>query len=149
TEYRLGDNLLYTPDQWLLSAQIDQVLGHITSDYNGLDLESEAYAVKTKMAEFAHSKGGTFDIRQLYLKSSQEQLKANLESELASIIDRQWISDLNNPLIQSYIANQMRKEKESIWLGLTYLHRHYNIDFQRLNIQDLMKFRPNFYGQQI
>ncbi|MFM0776890.1 ZmpA/ZmpB/ZmpC family metallo-endopeptidase [Streptococcus suis] len=149
TEYRLGDNLLYTPDQWLLSAQIDQVLGHITSDYNGLDLESEAYAVKTKMAEFAHSKGGTFDIRQLYLKSSQEQLKANLESELASIIDRQWISDLNNPLIQSYIANQMRKEKESIWFGLTYLHRHYNIDFQRLNIQDLMKFRPNFYGQQI
>ncbi|NQH39205.1 YSIRK-type signal peptide-containing protein [Streptococcus suis] len=149
TEYRLGDNLLYTLDQWLLSAQIDQVLGHITSDYNGLDLESEAYAVKTKMAEFAHSKGGTFDIRQLYLKSSQEQLKANLESELASIIDRQWISDLNNPLIQSYIANQMRKEKESIWLGLTYLHRHYNIDFQRLNIQDLMKFRPNFYGQQI
>ncbi|MGQ7662786.1 ZmpA/ZmpB/ZmpC family metallo-endopeptidase [Streptococcus suis] len=149
TEYRLGDNLLYTPDQWLLSAQIDQVLGHITSDYNGLDLESEAYAVKTKMAEFAHSKGGTFDIRQLYLKSSQDQLKANLESELASIIDRQWISDLNNPLIQSYIANQMRKEKESIWLGLTYLHRHYNIDFQRLNIQDLMKFRPNFYGQQI
>ncbi|HFI0646636.1 TPA: ZmpA/ZmpB/ZmpC family metallo-endopeptidase [Streptococcus suis] len=149
TEYRLGDNLLYTPDQWLLSAQLDSVLAEITNHYQGLDVESEAYALKTKMAEFAHSKGGTFDIRQLYLKSSQEQLKANLESELASIIDRQWISDLNNPLIQSYIANQMRKEKESIWLGLTYLHRHYNIDFQRLNIQDLMKFRPNFYGQQI
>ncbi|HFU3984111.1 TPA: ZmpA/ZmpB/ZmpC family metallo-endopeptidase [Streptococcus suis] len=149
TEYRLGRDLLYTPDQWLLSAQLDSVLAEITNHYQGLDVESEAYALKTKMAEFARSQGQQFDIRQLYLKSSQDQLKANLSSELGSIIDRQWISDLSNPAIQSYIAKQLTKEKESIWLGLTYLHRHYNIDFQNLNIQDLMKFRPDFYGQKI
>ncbi|HEM6242949.1 TPA: G5 domain-containing protein [Streptococcus suis] len=149
TEYRLGRDLLYTPDQWLLSAQLDSVLSQVTNEYQGLDVESEAYALKTKMAEFARSQGQQFDIRQLYLKSSQDQLKANLSSELGSIIDRQWISDLSNPAIQSYIAKQLTKEKESIWLGLTYLHRHYNIDFQNLNIQDLMKFRPDFYGQKI
>ncbi|HEL1619345.1 TPA: G5 domain-containing protein [Streptococcus suis] len=149
TEYRLGRNLLYTPDQWLLSAQLDSVLSQVTNEYQGLDVESEAYALKTKMAEFARSQGQQFDIRQLYLKSSQDQLKANLSSELGSIIDRQWISDLSNPAIQSYIAKQLTKEKESIWLGLTYLHRHYNIDYKNLNIQDLMKFRPDFYGQKI
>ncbi|HEL2734122.1 TPA: G5 domain-containing protein [Streptococcus suis] len=149
TEYRLGRDLLYTPDQWLLSAQLDSVLSQVTNEYQGLDVESEAYALKTKMAEFARSQGQQFDIRQLYLKSSQDQLKANLSSELGSIIDRQWISDLSNPAIQSYIAKQLTKEKESIWLGLTYLHRHYNIDFKNLNIQDLMKFRPDFYGQKI
>ncbi|RRN51233.1 ZmpA/ZmpB/ZmpC family metallo-endopeptidase [Streptococcus suis] len=149
TEYRLGRNLLYTPDQWLLSAQLDSVLSQVTNEYQGLDVESEAYALKTKMDEFARSQGQQFDIRQLYLKSSQDQLKANLSSELGSLIDRQWISDLSNPAIQSYIAKQLTKEKESIWLGLTYLHRHYNIDFKNLNIQDLMKFRPDFYGQKI
>ncbi|HEP1815177.1 TPA: G5 domain-containing protein [Streptococcus suis] len=149
TEYRLGRDLLYTPDQWLLSAQLDSVLSQVTNEYQGLDVESEAYALKTKMAEFARSQGQQFDIRQLYLKSSQDQLKANLSSELGSLIDRQWISDLSNPAIQSYIAKQLTKEKESIWLGLTYLHRHYNIDFKNLNIQDLMKFRPDFYGQKI
>ncbi|HEM5363317.1 TPA: G5 domain-containing protein [Streptococcus suis] len=149
TEYRLGRDLLYTPDQWLLSAQLDSVLSQVTNEYQGLDVESEAYALKTKMAEFARSQGQQFDIRQLYLKSSQDQLKANLSSELGSLIDRQWISDLSNPAIQSYIAKQLTKEKESIWLGLTYLHRHYNIDYKNLNIQDLMKFRPDFYGQKI
>ncbi|MHC3638545.1 ZmpA/ZmpB/ZmpC family metallo-endopeptidase [Streptococcus suis] len=149
TEYRLGRDLLYTPDQWLLSAQLDSVLSQVTNEYQGLDVESEAYALKTKMDEFARSQGQQFDIRQLYLKSSQDQLKANLSSELGSLIDRQWISDLSNPAIQSYIAKQLTKEKESIWLGLTYLHRHYNIDFKNLNIQDLMKFRPDFYGQKI
>ncbi|MDG4507537.1 ZmpA/ZmpB/ZmpC family metallo-endopeptidase [Streptococcus suis] len=149
TEYRLGRDLLYTPDQWLLSAQLDSVLSQVTNEYQGLDVELEAYALKTKMAEFARSQGQQFDIRQLYLKSSQDQLKANLSSELGSLIDRQWISDLSNPAIQSYIAKQLTKEKESIWLGLTYLHRHYNIDFKNLNIQDLMKFRPDFYGQKI
>ncbi|HEM5055563.1 TPA: G5 domain-containing protein [Streptococcus suis] len=149
TEYRLGRDLLYTPDQWLLSAQLDSVLSQVTNEYQGLDVESEAYALKTKMAEFARSQGQQFDIRQLYLKSSQDQLKANLSSELGSLIDRQWISDLSNPAIQSYIAKQLTKEKESIWLGLTYLHRHYNIDFKNLNIKDLMKFRPDFYGQKI
>ncbi|HEM5271733.1 TPA: G5 domain-containing protein [Streptococcus suis] len=149
TEYRLGRDLLYTPDQWLLSAQLDSVLSQVTNEYQGLDVESEVYALKTKMAEFARSQGQQFDIRQLYLKSSQDQLKANLSSELGSLIDRQWISDLSNPAIQSYIAKQLTKEKESIWLGLTYLHRHYNIDFKNLNIQDLMKFRPDFYGQKI
>ncbi|HEL1961273.1 TPA: G5 domain-containing protein [Streptococcus suis] len=155
-EYQFGENLLFTPYQWVTGATSSSILSTLRSSFESLDVESEAYAQKTRMddylKELRFTRGNpnlVISMKQLYLKHTQQQLKDQLEKELRSLIASQWVTGQPSAAIEGYIQDEIEKHKESIWLALTYLARYYAIDYDRLNIRNLATYHPNFYGQNL
>ncbi|WP_105202603.1 ZmpA/ZmpB/ZmpC family metallo-endopeptidase [Streptococcus suis] len=155
-EYQFGENLLFTPYQWVTGATSSSILSTLRSSFESLDVESEAYAQKTRMDDYLQELRFTrgnpnlvISMKQLYLKHSQQQLKDQLEKELRSLIASQWVTGQPSAAIEGYIQEEIEKHKESIWLALTYLARYYAIDYDRLNTRNLATYHPNFYGQNL
>ncbi|HFU4469226.1 TPA: ZmpA/ZmpB/ZmpC family metallo-endopeptidase, partial [Streptococcus suis] len=155
-EYSFGPDLLFTPYQWVNGQNRAGLVANLRQAFQDLDVESEAYALKTKMADyleelrFKHGKKDlTISMKQLYLKRTQEALKAQLDQEVGSLLSSQWVTDSASPVINAYMQQQVEDNKESIWLALTYLARYYAIDYDRLNIRNLATYHPNFYGQNL
>ncbi|HEP1785816.1 TPA: G5 domain-containing protein [Streptococcus suis] len=155
-EYQFGENLLFTPYQWVTGATSSSIISTLRSSFESLDVESEAYAQKTRMDDYLQELRFTrgnpnlvISMKQLYLKHTQQQLKDQLEKELRSLIASQWVTGQPSAAIEGYIQDEIEKHKESIWLALTYLARYYAIDYDRLNIRNLATYHPNFYGQNL
>ncbi|HEL1730102.1 TPA: G5 domain-containing protein [Streptococcus suis] len=155
-EYQFGENLLFTPYQWVTGATSSSIISTLRSSFESLDVESEAYAQKTRMDDYLQELRFTrgnpnlvISMKQLYLKHTQQQLKDQLEKELRSLMASQWVTGQPSAAIEGYIQDEIEKHKESIWLALTYLARYYAIDYDRLNIRNLAIYHPNFYGQNL
>ncbi|WP_272158440.1 ZmpA/ZmpB/ZmpC family metallo-endopeptidase [Streptococcus sp. HN38] len=155
-EYQFGENLLFTPYQWVTGATSSSILSTLRSSFESLDVESEAYAQKTRMDDYLQELRFTrgnpnlvISMKQLYLKHSQQQLKDQLEKELRSLMASQWVTGQPSAAIEGYIQDEIEKHKESIWLALTYLARYYAIDYDKLNIRNIAIYQPHFYGQSL
>ncbi|HHT7807724.1 TPA: ZmpA/ZmpB/ZmpC family metallo-endopeptidase, partial [Streptococcus suis] len=155
-EYQFGENLLFTPYQWVTGATSSSIISTLRSSFESLDVESEAYAQKTRMDDYLQELRFTrgnpnlvISMKQFYLKHTQQQLKDQLEKELRSLMASQWVTGQPSAAIEGYIQDEIEKHKESIWLALTYLARYYAIDYDRLNIRNLAIYHPNFYGQNL
>ncbi|WP_029173448.1 ZmpA/ZmpB/ZmpC family metallo-endopeptidase [Streptococcus suis] len=155
-EYRFGPALLFTPYQWVNGQNRAGLVANLRQAFQDLDVESDAYAQKTKMADylaelrFKHGKKDlTISMKQLYLKRTQEALKAQLDQEVGSLLSSQWVTDSASPVINAYMQQQVEDNKESIWLALTYLARYYAIDYDKLNIRNIAIYQPHFYGQSL
>ncbi|HEM4680786.1 TPA: G5 domain-containing protein, partial [Streptococcus suis] len=155
-EYRLGTDLLFTPYQWVSGQNSTSLVATLRNSFKDLDVESDAYATKTKMAGYLEElrfKLGkqdlTISMKQLYLKRTQQLLKDNLDQELGSFLASQWVTNGATSAINAYMQKQVEDNKESIWLALTYLARYYGIDFDKLNLRNLAIYQPHFYGQSL
>ncbi|HFH9838496.1 TPA: ZmpA/ZmpB/ZmpC family metallo-endopeptidase [Streptococcus suis] len=155
-EYSFGPDLLFTPYQWVNGQNRVSLVTNLRQTFQDLDIESDAYALKTKMADylselrFKHGKQDlTISMKQLYLKRTQEALKAQLNQEVGSLLASQWVTDSASPVINAYMQQQVEDNKESIWLALTYLARYYGIDFDSINLRNLALYQPHFYGQSL
>ncbi|HEL1768451.1 TPA: G5 domain-containing protein [Streptococcus suis] len=155
-EYRFGPDLLFTPYQWVNGQNRAGLVANLRQAFQDLDVESDAYAQKTKMADyltelrFKHGKQDLIiSMKQLYLKRTQEALKAQLDQEVGSLLSSQWVTDSASPVINAYMQQQVEDNKESIWLALTYLARYYAIDYDKLNIRNIAIYQPHFYGQSL
>ncbi|HEL9589565.1 TPA: G5 domain-containing protein [Streptococcus suis] len=155
-EYRFGPDLLFTPYQWVNGQNRAGLVANLRQAFQDLDVESDAYALKTKMADylaelrFKHGKQDlTISMKQLYLKRTQDALKAQLDQEVGSLLSSQWVTDSASPVINAYMQQQVEDNKESIWLALTYLARYYAIDYDKLNIRNIAIYQPHFYGQSL
>ncbi|MGQ7321380.1 ZmpA/ZmpB/ZmpC family metallo-endopeptidase [Streptococcus suis] len=155
-EYRFGPALLFTPYQWVNGQNRAGLVAKLRQAFQDLDVESDAYAQKTKMADylaelrFKHGKQDLIiSMKQLYLKRTQEALKAQLDQEVGSLLSSQWVTDSASPVINAYMQQQVEDNKESIWLALTYLARYYAIDYDKLNIRNIAIYQPHFYGQSL
>ncbi|HEM5264884.1 TPA: G5 domain-containing protein [Streptococcus suis] len=155
-EYRFGPALLFTPYQWVNGQNRAGLVANLRQAFQDLDVESDAYAQKTKMADylaelrFKHGKQDLIiSMKQLYLKRTQEALKAQLDQEVGSLLSSQWVTDSASPVINAYMQQQVEDNKESIWLALTYLARYYAIDYDKLNIRNIAIYQPHFYGQSL
>ncbi|HIH7953997.1 TPA: ZmpA/ZmpB/ZmpC family metallo-endopeptidase [Streptococcus suis] len=155
-EYRFGPALLFTPYQWVNGQNRAGLVANLRQAFQDLDVESDAYAQKTKMADylaelrFKHGKQDLIiSMKQLYLKRTQEALKAQLDHEVGSLLSSQWVTDSASPVINAYMQQQVEDNKESIWLALTYLARYYAIDYDKLNIRNIAIYQPHFYGQSL
>ncbi|HFU4011827.1 TPA: ZmpA/ZmpB/ZmpC family metallo-endopeptidase [Streptococcus suis] len=155
-EYSFGPDLLFTPYQWVNGQNRASLVTNLRQALQDLDIESDAYALKTKMADylselrFKHGKQDlTISMKQLYLKRTQEALKVQLNQEVGSLLASQWVTDSASPVINAYMQQQVEDNKESIWLALTYLARYYGIDFDSINLRNLAIYQPHFYGQSL
>ncbi|WP_153048642.1 ZmpA/ZmpB/ZmpC family metallo-endopeptidase, partial [Streptococcus suis] len=86
----------------------------------------------------------TNDINDLYIKSSFSAIKNDLSSYLRKVLT----SSLNGQgvAVEQHFEQKIQENKEAFLLGLSYLDRWYNINYDSLNTKDLTLYKQDFFG---
>ncbi|HEP1787434.1 TPA: YSIRK-type signal peptide-containing protein [Streptococcus suis] len=142
-EYRLGDQLLYTPEQ-LLSLETS-LIDDLVQEFSRVELYSE------KMAEVLHIK--TADkhakLKDLYLDESFAEVKANLEVHIKGLLANRQVVDTTSKAVRDVIKKEFLADKEKVMFALAYLNRLYGIKYGDTNIKNIVLHHADFYNRQL
>ena len=138
-EYSLGNTgLLYTPNQFLYdqTSIIKQVLP---------DLQKVAYHSEA----IRKTLGISPNVKQteLYLEDQFAKTKQHLEDSLKKLLSADAGLAGDNPVIKGYLVDKIKRNKEALLLGLTYLERWYNFSYGQVNVKDLVLYHLDFFGK--
>ena len=138
-EYSLGNTgLLYTPNQFLYdqSSIIKQVLPELQQ----VDYHSEA---------IRKTLGISPNVKQteLYLEDQFAKTKQHLEDSLKKLLSADAGLAGVNPVTEGYLVDKIKRNKEALLLGLTYLERWYNFSYGQVNVKDLVLYHLDFFGK--
>ncbi|MDW8765429.1 ZmpA/ZmpB/ZmpC family metallo-endopeptidase [Streptococcus suis] len=142
-EYRLGEQLLYTPEQ-LLSLETS-LIDDLVQEFSRVELYSE------KMAEVLHIK--TADkhakLKDLYLDESFAEVKDNLEVHIKGLLANRQVVDTTSKAVRDVIKKEFLADKEKIMFALAYLNRLYGIKYGDTNIKNIVLHHADFYKRQL
>ena len=138
-EYSLGNTgLLYTPNQFLYdqSSIIKQVLPGLQK----VDYHSET---------IRKTLGISPNVKQteLYLEDQFTKTKEHLEDSLKKLLSADAGLASANPVTEGYLVDKIKRNKEALLLGLTYLERWYNFSYGQVNVKDLVLYHLDFFGK--
>ena len=140
-EYSLGDTgLLYTPNQFLYdqSSIIKQVLPELQQvDYHSEGIR-KTLGISPKVEQ-----------TELYLEDQFAKTKQHLEDSLKKLLSADAGLAGDNPVTIGYLVDKIKRNKEALLLGLTYLERWYNFSYGQVNIKDLVLYHLDFFGKGI
>ena len=137
-EYTIKDlNLLYTPEAFL--SDYSKILTKVLPELNKVVLDSAA--VRTVLGINAET-----SLDDLYLDKAFDQVKANLSVELRKVLAMDKSINTEGIVVADYIAKKITDNKEAFLVGLTYLNRWYNINYDTINVKDLSAYKFDFFG---
>ena len=138
-EYSLGNTgLLYTPNQFLYDQS--SIIKQVLPDLQKVDYHSEAIrktlgiSPKVKQTE-------------LYLEEQFAKTKEHLEDSLKKLLPADAGLAGANPVTEGYLVDKIKRNKEALLLGLTYLERWYNFSYGQVNVKDLVLYHLDFFGK--
>ncbi|NQF81647.1 YSIRK-type signal peptide-containing protein [Streptococcus suis] len=142
-EYRLGDQLLYTPEQ-LLSLETS-LIDDLVQEFSRVELYSE------KMAEVLHIQTADKQakLKDLYLDESFAEVKANLEEHIKGLLANRLVVDTTSKAVRDVIKKEFLADKEKIMFALAYLNRLYGIKYGDTNIKNIVLHHADFYNRQL
>ncbi|WP_105161357.1 ZmpA/ZmpB/ZmpC family metallo-endopeptidase [Streptococcus suis] len=142
-EYRLGDQLLYTPEQ-LLSLETS-LIDELVTAFSQVDLYSQ------EMADILHIQ--TADkhakLKDLYLDESFAEVKDNLEVHIKGLLANRQVVDTTSKAVRDVIKKEFLADKEKIMFALAYLNRLYGIKYGDTNIKNIVLHHADFYKRQL
>ena len=138
-EYSLGDTgLLYTPNQFLYDQS--SIIKQVLPDLQKVDYHSEGIrktlgiSPKVKQTE-------------LYLEDQFAKTKEHLEDSLKKLLSADAGLAGDNQVTKGYLVDKIKRNKEALLLGLTYLERWYNFSYGQVNVKDLVLYHLDFFGK--
>ncbi|MBY4965599.1 YSIRK-type signal peptide-containing protein [Streptococcus suis] len=142
-EYRLGDQLLYTPEQ-LLSLETS-LIDDLVQEFSRVELYSE------KMAEVLHIQTADKQakLKDLYLDESFAEVKANLEEHIKGLLANRLVVDTTSKAVRDVIKKEFLADKEKVMFALAYLNRLYGIKYGDTNIKNIVLHHADFYKRQL
>ncbi|HEM5141050.1 TPA: hypothetical protein U1272_000445, partial [Streptococcus suis] len=142
-EYRLGDRLLYTPEQ-LLSLETS-LIDDLVQEFSQVELYSE------KMAEVLHIQTADKQakLKDLYLDESFAEVKDNLEVHIKGLLANRQVVDTTSKAVRDVIKKEFLADKEKIMFALAYLNRLYGIKYGDTNIKNIVLHHADFYNRQL
>ena len=132
-----GLDLLYTPEAFL--SDYSRVLNQVLPELNKVVLDSPA--MRTVLGVNADT-----SLDDLYLDTSFEQVKTKLSEELRKVLAMDTSINTEGNVVADYVARKIKDNKEAFLLGLTYLNRWYNINYDNINVKDLSAYKFDFFG---
>ncbi len=168
-EYQInGTNLIYTPQTLakeygselddlvneLVSLEYMDVVKHVRPDYKyyfyqllshsiGLGLKPDN---SSENIEVANQSLKAHNVDPYYLKNAFDNNKANLRKHLIAMIENDLLNDTTNKVNPSQVIKRIKENKEKILLGLAYMTRWYNVDFNGVNIADYTIYHQDIFG---
>lgn len=138
-EYSLGNTgLLYTTNQFLYDQS--SIIKQVLPDLQKVDYHSEA---------IRKTLGISPNVKQteLYLEDQFAKTKEQLEDSLKKLLSTDAGLAGDNPVIKGYLVDKIKRNKEALLLGLTYLERWYNFSYGQVNVKDLVLYHLDFFGK--
>ena len=139
-EYRIGDTkLIYTPNTLLRNYQ--NILDEVLPALNSIEYKSE---VIRKVLDVSKD----VSLTELYLEEQFNTTKTNLKDSLTKLLTADAaIAENNNKIIDNYVIEKIKNNKEALLLGLTYLERWYNFKYRDTKAKDLVMYHLDFFGK--
>ena len=132
-----GLDLLYTPEAFL--SDYSRVLNQVLPELNKVVFDSPAMRMVLGVNADA-------SLDELYLGTAFEQVKTKLSEELRKVLAMDKSINTEGDVVADYVAQKITANKEAFLLGLTYLNRWYNINYDKTNVKDLSAYKFDFFG---
>ena len=132
-----GLDLLYTPEAFL--SDYSRVLNQVLPELSKVVLDSPA--MRTVLGVNADA-----SLDELYLDTAFEQIKTKLAEELRKVLAMDKSINTEGDVVADYVAQKITANKEAFLMGLTYLNRWYNINYDNINVKDLSAYKFDFFG---
>ena len=140
-------NLMWTDDD--IKAAQDKAVNDYKNNANNPAITPEKEAELRNQAQTDLQNAKYDKLRDLYLMDQFEQTQANLKAELVDVLGNSAVMNLNNSTENQLLSEKLANHQLDILLGLSYLNRLYNINFDKTNILSLVKYHPDFYGNAV
>ncbi|RSI27997.1 G5 domain-containing protein [Streptococcus sanguinis] len=138
-EYRVGDTgLIYTPNQFLHNH--NSIINEVLPDLRAVDYQSEAIRNTLGISSGV-------SLTELYLEEQFTKTKANLANTLEKLLSADAVIASENQTINGYVVDKIKRNKEALLLGLTYLERWYNFNYGDVNVKDIVMYHMDFFGK--
>ncbi|NQK45832.1 YSIRK-type signal peptide-containing protein [Streptococcus suis] len=136
-----GMHILYTPESFV--NQNEAMVNRLVTLLSPIAYESEALLKQLNPPAQAANQT-TNDINDMYFKSSFNRIKDNLSGYLRKVLTATMNGQGQS--VETYFENKIANNKEAFLLGLSYLDRWYDINYDTLNTKDLTLFNMDFFG---
>ncbi|HFI0239144.1 TPA: ZmpA/ZmpB/ZmpC family metallo-endopeptidase [Streptococcus suis] len=136
-----GMHIPYTPESFV--NQNEAMVNRLVTLLSPITYESEALLKQLNPPAQAADQT-TNDIKDMYFKSSFTRIKDNLASYLRKVLTATMNGQGQS--VETYFENKIANNKEAFLLGLSYLDRWYDINYDTLNTKDLTLFNMDFFG---
>ncbi|MGU7971074.1 ZmpA/ZmpB/ZmpC family metallo-endopeptidase [Streptococcus suis] len=136
-----GMHIPYTPESFV--NQNEAMVNRLVALLSPIAYESEALLKQLNPPSQAANQT-TNDINDMYFKSSFNRIKDNLSGYLRKVLTATMNGQGQS--VETYFENKIANNKEAFLLGLSYLDRWYDINYDTLNTKELTLFNMDFFG---
>ena len=138
-EYTIGSTgLVYTPNAFL--KDYTSIINRVKNDLN--TVQYDPTTLKNLLGISDNVK-----LTELYLDEQFAKTKEHLTETLKKLLSADAAVSGNNSAIDNYIVDKIKRNKEALMLGLTYLERWYDFKFDKASAKDLLMFHMDFFGK--
>ena len=132
-----GKPFIFTPEAFL--SDYTKVTNQVLADLQGVEYDSAAMRKVLGIEADA-------SLDPLYLDKEFENVKANIGEHLRKVLAMDKSINTMGDSVATYISEKIKNNKEAFLLGLTYLNRWYNINYDHINTKDLNTYKFDFDG---
>ena len=138
-EYTIGSTgLVYTPNAFL--KDYTSIINRVKNDLN--TVQYDPTTLKNLLGISDNVK-----LTELYLDEQFAKTKEHLTETLKKLLSADAAVTGNNSAIDNYMVDKIKRNKEALMLGLTYLERWYDFKFDKASAKDLLMFHMDFFGK--
>lgn len=139
-EYEITNTkLMYTPNTLLHN--YNNIINSVVSELKSVNYNSDKIR---KVLDISSN----IKLTELYLDEQFEKTKANIEDSLSKLLSADAaVAENNNKIIDNYVIEKIKNNKEALLLGLTYLERWYNFKYDNASAKDLVLYHLDFFGK--
>ena len=138
-EYSLGDTgLLYTPNQFLYDQT--SIIKQVLPELQQVSYHSEA--IRKTLGISPEVK-----LTELYLEDQFAKTKEHLADNLKKLLSADAGLVTDNKVMTGYIIDKIKRNKEALLLGMSYLERWYNFSYDKVSAKDLVMYHLDFFGK--
>ena len=137
-EYNVADKgYIFTPEAFV--SDYTAITNNVLSELQNVTFSSEATKKVLGAADDAA-------LDNLYLDRKFEEVKANIGEHLRKVLAMDKSINTTGDGVVEYVSEKIKHNKEAFMLGLTYMNRWYNINYDSLNTKDLSVYKFDFNG---
>ena len=139
-EYDIANTkLMYTPNTLLHN--YNNIVKAVLNDLKSVQYNSDRVR---KVLDISND----IKLTELYLDEQFDKTKENIEDSLSKLLSADAaIAENNSSIIDNYVVEKIKDNKEALLLGLTYLERWYNFKYGETKAKDLVLYHLDFFGK--
>ena len=137
-EYNIaGKEYIYTPEAFI--SDYTAIANNVLNELQSVTLTSDETKKVLGITDNAA-------LDNLYLDREFDKVKTNIAEHLRKVLAMDKSINTTGAGVVEYVSEKIKKNKEAFMLGLTYMNRWYNINYDDINTKDLSTYKFDFNG---